>query len=115
MTSTNDGGPRTVQLRPRNGLAHDPILQSKITAPASPAWAVPRPRLARRIALGTKGTLTSITGPPGAGKTVAAASWAAGHGRGPVAWVTLDEFDNDPAVSWSYVVAALRQAGVAVP
>jgi LuxR family transcriptional regulator, maltose regulon positive regulatory protein len=114
MTSTT-GGPRTVQPRPRKGPARDPILQSKITVPALPAWAVPRPRIARRIALGVKGTLTSVTGPPGAGKTVAAASWAAGHRRGPVAWVTLDEFDNSPEVFWSYVVAALRQAGVAVP
>ena len=114
MASTS-GEPGTVRPMPRKGLARDPILQSKITAPALPAWAVPRPRLARRIAQGTKGTLTSITGPPGAGKTVAAASWAAGHGRGPVAWVTLDDFDNDPEVFWSYVVAALRQARAAVP
>ena len=108
MTTTSGG-------RPSNGLERDPILQSKITVPALPAWAVPRPRLARRIAQGTKGTFTSITGPPGAGKTVSAASWAASQGRGPVAWVTLDEFDNGPEVFWSYVVAALRQAGVAVP
>ncbi len=114
MTSTS-GGPRTLQPRPRNGLARDPILQSKISVPALPPWAVPRPRLTRRVAAGTKGTFTSITGPPGAGKTVAAASWAAGQGRGPVAWVTLDEFDNDPGVFWSYVVAALGQAGAAIP
>jgi LuxR family transcriptional regulator, maltose regulon positive regulatory protein len=114
MTSTG-GGMRVMQSRPRNDLARDPILQSKITVPALPAWAVPRPRLARRIAQGVKGMFTSITGPPGAGKTVAAASWAAGHGRGPVAWVTLDEFDNSPEVFWPYVVTALRQAGVAVP
>ena len=81
--------------------------------PGLPPWTVPRPRLEKRIAHGTQGPLTSITGPPGAGKTVAAASWAAGHGLGPVAWVTLDEFDNGPEVFWSYVLAALRQTGLA--
>ena len=100
--------------RPRKGRARDPILRSKITTPALPPWVVPRPRLERRIAQGTCGPLTSITGPPGAGKTLAVASWADGHGTSPVAWVTLDGYDNSPEVFWPYVVAALRQAGVNV-
>ena len=45
---------------------------------------------------------------------MAVASWAAGHEAGPVAWVTVDGYDNKPEVFWSYVVAALRQAGVPV-
>ena len=32
-----------------------------------------------------------------------------------VAWVGLDDFDNRPGMFWSYVVAALRRSGVAVP
>ena len=109
MTSSS-AGPQTV---PRSGedVICDPILHSKITAPALPAWVVPRPRLASQIA---QRTLTSVTGPPGAGKTVAAASWADRYDCGPVAWVRLDEFDNCPEVFWSYVLAALGQAGVAV-
>ena len=99
---------------PRRGRARDPILQSKITAPGLPPWVVARPRLDRRVAQGTRRPLTSVTGSPGAGKTLAVASWAAGHSAGPVAWVTLDEYDNRPEVFWSYVVAALRQSGVAV-
>lgn len=114
MTSTS-AGPRTGQSRPLQSLARDPILQSKITVPALPAWTVPRPRITKRVAQGTRAAVTLITGPPGAGKTVATASWAAGYGGGPVAWVTLDEFDDSPEVFWCYVVAALRQAGVAVP
>jgi LuxR family transcriptional regulator, maltose regulon positive regulatory protein len=94
--------------------ARDPILQSKITVPGLPHWVVPRPRLEKQIAHGTQGALTSVTGPPGAGKTLTVASWAAGHNPGPVAWLTLDEFDNNPEAFWSYVVAALRQAGISV-
>ena len=93
----------------------DPILASKITAPSAPDWAVPRPRITRLIAEGTRWCpLTLVTGPPGAGKTMALALWAATE-PGTVAWVGLDEFDNRPGVFWSYVVAALRRSGVAIP
>ena len=105
------GDREAASSRPRSSRARDPILQSKITVPGLPPWSVPRPRLEGRIAQGTQGCLTSVTGPPGAGKTLAVASWAGDHGSRPVAWVTLDGFDNKPEVFWSYVVAALRQAG----
>jgi LuxR family maltose regulon positive regulatory protein len=32
-----------------------------------------------------------------------------------VAWISLDDYDNRPGVFWSYVIAALRQSGIAVP
>jgi LuxR family maltose regulon positive regulatory protein len=44
------------------------------------------------------------------------ASWTAENKTpSPVAWVTIDEFDNRPRVLWSYIMAALRQAGVSIP
>jgi LuxR family transcriptional regulator, maltose regulon positive regulatory protein len=93
----------------------DPILTSKITAPGVPGWAVPRQRITDLIAQGTRWCpLTVLTGPAGAGKTMALALWAAAE-PGPVTWVSLDEFDNRPRVFWSYVVAALHRSGVAVP
>jgi LuxR family maltose regulon positive regulatory protein len=93
----------------------DPILASKITAPSVPPWAVPRPRITKLITQGTRWCpLTVLTGPPGAGKTMALALWAAAE-SGTVAWVGLDKFDNRPEVFWSYVMAALRRSGVAIP
>jgi LuxR family transcriptional regulator, maltose regulon positive regulatory protein len=101
---------------PTQTTADVSILRSKITVPGLPEWAVPRSRLDRLIAEGVRGPLTALLGPPGIGKTLAMASWAAANqGSCPVAWVTLDEFDNRPRVLWSYVVAALRRAGVPVP
>ena len=92
-----------------------PILVSKITAPAVPEWAVRRPRVTKLIAEGARWCpLTVLTGPPGAGKTMALALWAAAE-RGAIAWVSLDDYDNRPAVFWSYVVAALGRSGVAAP
>jgi len=93
----------------------EPILAAKITTPDVPHWAVQRPRVTKLIAEGTsRCPLTVVTGPPGAGKTMALALWAAAE-QGPVVWVCLDQFDNQPSVFWSYVAAALRRADVAIP
>jgi len=89
----------------------DEVLLSKITAPVRPDWFVGRTRIDRHISVGTSGPLTVVTGPPGAGKTTAAASWMAAA-RGPVAWVTIDRYDSRPSVFWATVVEALRKAGV---
>ena len=106
----------TSQSRGHPAGAGDPVLVSKITAPGLPAWAVPRPRLESLIAAGARGPLTTVTGPPGAGKTMAITLWAAARTEpGPLVWITLDEYDNRPRVFWSYVAAALRRAGIAVP
>ena len=79
------------------GSAGIPILASKITVPGVPDWTVPRPRVTKLIAEGTRWCpLTVVTGPPGAGKTMALALWAAE--AGPVAWVSLDDYDNKPEV-----------------
>ena len=92
-----------------------PILASKITVPGVPDWVVPRPRITRLIAQGTRWrSLTVLTAPAGAGKTMALALWAAAQ-PATVAWLGLDEFDNRPGVFWANVVAALRRSGVALP
>jgi ATP-dependent transcriptional regulator len=96
--------------------AYDPVLTAKVTMPDLPGWAVARPRIDKLIADGTQGPLTLVAGPPGAGKTMAIAAWAAAsRNPGALAWLTVDGHDNRPRVFWSYVVAALRRAGVAVP
>ena len=107
--------PATPVTRPGALGSKSPILASKITVPGVPDWTVPRPRITKLIAEGARWCpLTVVTGPPGAGKTMALALWAAAE-PGPVAWVSLDDYDNQPGVFWSYVVAALRRSGVAVP
>src|SRR3954453_1820046 len=113
MSSPDTRGGTSVRGR---GEPHDPVLRSKITPPDLPAWAVTRPRIDKLIAEGVRGPLTSVTGPPGAGKTMAIVGWAAST-RDPctLAWLTVDDYDNRPRVFWSYVVAALRRAGIAVP
>ncbi len=59
--------------------------------------------------MGTK--LTVVAAPAGYGKTTLLAEWCAlGSPEAPVAWLALDEGDDDPVVFWSYVIAALRDA-----
>lgn len=86
----------------------DDVLPSKTRPPMCQEWVIRRARIEERIAAAP---LTVVTGPPGAGKTTAVASWAAGT-DGPVAWVTLDRYDSQWSVFWSAVVAALGSAGV---
>ena len=92
-----------------------PVVAAKITVPGMPDWALTRPRIIKLIAEGRRWCpLTLVTAPAGSGKTMALASWAAAE-PGTVAWVTVDEFDNQPGVFWAHVVAALSRSGVAVP
>jgi LuxR family maltose regulon positive regulatory protein len=59
--------------------------------------------------------LTLLSGPAGSGKTVLASSWRQARTTGfPVGWLTLDEYDDDPAIFWSYVLGALAGLGVPV-
>lgn len=96
---------------------------SKIRVPVLPGWVIPRPRLMARLDRGTRGPLTVVTGAPGAGKTMAVASWIASRRDTEVTattpdrvvWVTVDDGDGDPEVFWHYVLEALGQAGVELP
>jgi LuxR family maltose regulon positive regulatory protein len=92
------------------------LLATKLVAPL-PRWRpVSRPRLLRLLEAGTRGPLTVLAAPPGAGKTVLLASWiTGGHPPGPVAWVTVDRGDDDPTRFWAHVVVALRSSGAVPP
>jgi LuxR family maltose regulon positive regulatory protein len=84
-----------------------PLLQAKLyVPPARPEW-VSRPRLVERLNAGLDRKLTLISAPAGFGKTTLLSEWAAGCGQ-PVAWLSLDGGDNDPARFWAYFVAALQ-------
>jgi LuxR family transcriptional regulator, maltose regulon positive regulatory protein len=56
---------------------------------------------------GLQRKLTLISAPAGFGKTTLVSTWAAGSDR-QVAWLSLDDADNDPTRFLTYLVAALR-------
>jgi LuxR family transcriptional regulator, maltose regulon positive regulatory protein len=92
-----------------------PLLATKTTAPAIPLRVVSRPRLLAQLDDGAQQLLTLVSAPAGAGKTTLLAAWSAeGKRPGPVAWLSLDSGDNEPARFWAYALAALCRSG-AVP
>jgi len=86
-----------------------PILATKLYVP--PPWPkiVLRPHLIERLneGLSSGRKLTLISASAGFGKTTLVSEWLADRKR-PVAWLLLDEGDNDPTRFLTYLVAALQ-------
>ena len=59
---------------------------------------------------GAESALTLVSAPAGFGKTTLLAEWlaVAAADERSVAWLSLDQRDNDPALFWTYLVAALK-------
>jgi LuxR family maltose regulon positive regulatory protein len=106
-----------------------PLLSTKLHIPPPPSDLVTRPRLRARLSDGLTHPLTLISAPAGFGKTTLLAEWLAGRavtGGAPgtttsphpsqepgaldpadVAWLSLDEDDNDLARCLGYLLAAV--------
>jgi LuxR family maltose regulon positive regulatory protein len=84
-----------------------PILATKLYIPPPRSKVVLRPRLIERLNEGLQRKLTLISASAGFGKTTLVSEWVAVCER-PVAWLSLDEGDNDPTRFLTYFVAALQ-------
>ena len=82
------------------------ILRAKLCVPRGRFDAVPRARLRGRLDEGVRGELTVVSAPAGFGKTTLIADWSR-CSELPVAWVSLDERDDDPVRFFSYLIAAV--------
>jgi LuxR family maltose regulon positive regulatory protein len=91
------------------------LLSTKLYIPPARENAVARPHLVEKLVTGLRqpGCFVLLSGPAGFGKTTLLSGFIA-QLRQPVAWVSLDEGDNDPVRFWSYLIAACQtvQAGV---
>lgn len=85
------------------------LLLSKINRPGKIQAPVPRPRLIDRLNEGLGFRATFISAPAGYGKTTLISEWADQLHR-PVAWLALDEKDNDLIRFWHYVTAAIERS-----
>jgi LuxR family maltose regulon positive regulatory protein len=85
------------------------VLETKLTPPPARSEHVERRDLVAALEAGSARKLTLVAAPPGFGKSTLLAAWSATHAASTVAWLSLDETDNDPARFFSYVVAALRR------
>jgi LuxR family maltose regulon positive regulatory protein len=84
-----------------------PILATKLYIPPPRPNVVLRPRLIERLNTGLHRKLTLISAPAGFGKTTLVSEWVAACQR-PVAWLSLDDGDNDLSRFLAYLVAALQ-------
>ena len=82
------------------------LLSTKLHTPGPRPGFLPRPRLADRLDEGLTRGVVLVCAPAGYGKTTLLAGWAR-QSRQPVAWLSLDAGDNDPARFWRHAVAAL--------
>lgn len=83
-----------------------PLVEAKLVRPRPHPGVVSRERLVGLLSSDSEAGIVLVIAPPGYGKTVLLADWAAQERR-DVAWLTLDEFDNDPSVFLTYVAAAI--------
>jgi LuxR family transcriptional regulator, maltose regulon positive regulatory protein len=89
----------------RAGGSSFDLVAAKLHSPLIRPGTVRRSRLIERLA-GDVRPIVSVVAPAGYGKTTLLAQWAERSGQ-PVAWVSVDEADNDPKVLLSYVAEAL--------
>ncbi|MBN1639957.1 MAG: AAA family ATPase, partial [Anaerolineae bacterium] len=85
----------------------EPILMTKLYIPPVRPGLIRRPRLLERLDEALHYRLTLISAPAGFGKTTLLSDWVH-QVRAPVAWISLDEGDNNAARFLAYLVAALQ-------
>jgi LuxR family maltose regulon positive regulatory protein len=94
------------------------LLNTKFHIPFIRQELVSRPRLSEQLDDGLHRKLTLISAPAGFGKTTLVTEWVSNIGlaatnenkiKYKIAWLSLDESDNDPARFLSYIIAALNK------
>ena len=83
------------------------FLVSKIHTPSTRIDTVKRPRLLQQLNDGINSKMSLVSAPAGFGKTTTVIEWIRQTGR-PVAWLSLDEQDNDPSRFLSYLIRAIQ-------
>jgi LuxR family maltose regulon positive regulatory protein len=83
------------------------ILQTKLFIPRTHPDVVQRIWLDNKLEEGLKSQLVTLSAPAGSGKTTLLSRWVS-RVSWPVAWLSLDERDNEFTRFWSYFIAALQ-------
>jgi ATP/maltotriose-dependent transcriptional regulator MalT len=91
------------------GPEGDLLLATKTTVPRLREGRVARPRLLQQLRAATGREFVLVCAPAGFGKSTLLAEWVKVDRR-PVAWLSLDEGDNDPVRFWRHIAAAMDRA-----
>jgi LuxR family maltose regulon positive regulatory protein len=104
------GDLHAMERRVGAGVPGGPVLlRTKLRPPPARAGLIPRARLDGLLEAGARGRLCLIDAPAGSGKTTLLAQWyLADQPSRHVAWLSLDESDDDPVRFWVYIIEAFR-------
>lgn len=89
------------------------LVPTKLIPPQSHPTLVSRERLLIQLESRTDSQVTLLVAPAGFGKSTLAAHWLTGQlaeQTQPVAWLTLDEHDQDPIHVLAYIAGAIERA-----
>lgn len=82
-------------------------LITKLRIPPVSSHLIARPSLIEQLNAHMQNKLVLLSAPAGSGKTTVLCEWAA-QCSWPVAWLSLEDSDNDPVRFWTYILAALE-------
>jgi LuxR family maltose regulon positive regulatory protein len=94
------------------------LLTTKLFVPLIRPDLVSRPHLIQRLNKGLQSKLTLISAPAGFGKTTLVTEWLdslredikkENRIENKIAWLSLDETDNEPPRFLSYMIAAMKR------
>jgi len=83
------------------------LIKGKLLRPLVRPGTIVRPGVVERLARDDSRPIVSVVAPAGYGKTTLLAQWPE-RNRQAIAWVSVDEGDNDPKVLLTYVAEALN-------
>jgi len=86
------------------------LLVTKFTIPPVRSLLLQRSHLLTVLDQSRSVPLSLLSASAGFGKTTLLSAWA-NQSTSQVAWLSLDEQDNDPTRFWAYVIAALQKSG----
>lgn len=86
----------------------NPAVRAKLT-PSTSSHLLDREALVTALAGGPPGAVRAVIAPAGWGKSSVLSQWMLSEHQ-PVAFVSFDRFDNDPARCWVHVLSAVCEA-----
>src|SRR5262249_3188566 len=88
------------------------LVESKLSPPRLREGTIPRPDLVTRLRPKPPANISLVVAPAGYGKTTLLHPGFAHLATQPVAWLSVDERDNDPVTLLTYLALALHRIGV---
>ena len=88
------------------------LLESKLAPPRLRDGTIPRPELVGRLRPKPPANVSLVIAPAGYGKTTLLAQLFAHVHKQPIAWLSVDERDDDPVTLLTYLALALHRIGV---